>query len=367
MEEDNSDLQTVYSKLFNLSRLAYELLHNFGKIVELSAIPDNNPTNIDMVSENYSLAESTRERWRNVGRSVWMMIRSHPAVFSDATQQKYKNLSSKALSGGYIRAIAARLILLNGFQTKGLESPILVQTSIESDENRRPLLSVDELEFGLKSFSRAGRCLLLNSENYDPTSATISFVTLRLASICWRAMNDELSRHPADSFEKDRIDNAFEEAFDAMALLPEAATLVFSFGAKSSSETTIGDADHIVELLEDLGRVVMNDEFLTLSKKQRCIPILARAAYKQGNRLAQNGAYSKSRECLRISLSATDISLAAIRAGLGTSPSDSFKALERELLVISKECLYVLAHTCQAIGKYIEVFQLLFIYSTHFS
>lgn len=319
-------------------------------MIELSSISEPKLSSNEEGIVEDSFSESTRERWRNVGRSIWMMIRSHPAVFSDAKQ--HRNLSSRAISGGYTRAIAARLILLNGFLTKDSD---LVALKMNSEDESSSVLSMDELEFGLKCFSRAGRCLLSNENDSDSNTSKLSFVTLHLASICWKAMKVEISKSPTDSFERERIENAFEEAFDAMAILPDAAVFVYSCTTITASKVKLGDADHIVELLEDLNRLVMSDDFMSLSKKQRFLPVLARTAYKQGNRLAKNGSYSKSRECLRISLSATDVSLAAIRAESGESTSDSVKTQEQELLVISKECFYVLAHTCQATGKYMEV------------
>ena len=88
----------------------------------------------------------------------------------------------------------------------------------------------------------------------------------------------------------------------------------------------------------------------------RFIPTLARAAYKHGIRLARLSSHLCSRACLRASLAATDVGLAAIRSHCEKSDDDNaLRVQEQELLVVSKECFYVLAHVCEALGKHIEV------------
>ena len=57
-----------------------------------------------------------------------------------------------------------------------------------------------------------------------------------------------------------------------------------------------------------------------------------------------------------MSLAATDVGLAAIRSHCEKSDDDNaLRVQEQELLVVSKECFYVLAHVCEALGKHIEV------------
>ena len=372
IDEESVDLQSVHDTLLSLAKAAYDTLHTFSKFHNLYAEQlqiDGADEGPESISD--CLSESSRERWRNAGRSLWMMIRSHPTVFSDSKPSNdSKNLSTKACSGGYIRALAARLILLNGIQTKDFVIP---QLRTCKETNVVSILSSDELEFGLKCFSRAGRALLVSANDSNPDLCKVSFDVLSLASAFWKAMHPEDDTR--DHSQNITVENNIEEAFDSMALLPDAAALLFSckglpkhlhqginvntLEQEERASKIIGEGGHIVELLGDLDGFVKNDSYaISHNAKQRFLPILAQTAYKQGNRLARLGDYTKSRECLRISLNTTDSCLATIRSVNATKSkvrSESVRMQEQQMLVISKECLYVLAHTCQAIGKYLEV------------
>lgn len=327
-----------------------------------------------------------------------MTIRSHPVVFSDAKQLQIKD---KAIAGGYIRAIAARLILMDGIQTQNLMIPSMIDSCGndgdddcgEDDENdanttstaRKLVCSIDELEFGLKCFSRSGRALLQNAKDADFDSCLAAYSTLELANQCW----DALAKSCGDDDEAlQRLNQNMEEAFDAAALLPDAASLVNTssrstkddeqngdnetlddvkaFTSANEQQTlkqlkTIGSPDHIVKLLQNLDRLVSSHSLEErnpnqIAMIQRFIPTLARAAYKHGNRLARLSSHLCSRACLRVSLAATDVGLAAIRSYYAKNDDDNaLRVQEQELLVVSKECFYVLAHVCEALGKHIEV------------
>mmetsp|Transcript_14255 Transcript_14255/g.21073 ORF Transcript_14255/g.21073 Transcript_14255/m.21073 type:complete len:1526 (-) Transcript_14255:365-4942(-) len=386
-DNNEEDQQAACTKLIRLAAATHSALTLHGRTVELST-PNN----------------EHRDRFRNVGRSIWMTIRSHPVVFSDAKQLHNKD---KASAGGFIRAIAARLILMDGIRTHNLMIPSvidscsseIVDVDEEGDEDdahkqttsaRRYACSTDELEFGLKCFSRSGRALLQNANDSDLDSCLAAYSTLELANQCWKALVKSCGDDSDEEELQQRLNQNLEEAFDAAALLPDAASLVNAstppsnqhgeannndpkaHGAESSSISTnervtlkqlkmIGTPDHIVTLLQNLDELVSSHSMdqrnntNQVAMIQRFIPTLARAAYKHGNRFARLSSHLCSRACLRVSLAATDVGLAAIRSHCEKSDDDNaLRVQEQELLVVSKECFYVLAHVCEALGKHIE-------------
>lgn len=338
----------------------------FGNEVELSVLIPTAEMEGDLDGNKLSIqvSDSSRERLRNVGRSIWMTVRSHPVVFSDAKLHQ----DMRAYSGGYIRAIAARLILVNGIQTKGSQVPLLVDAMDEDGQKfGQPsnmsvkVFSLDELEFGLKCFSRAGRALLHSSKSSpdgaDVDSCIAAYTSLSLATRCWRVISSGV-----EGLDKDRLELSFEEAFDAASLLPDAAAMTFSHSQSHSMNdskdhlfSVVGNAKHIVRLLEDVMDYIPKQENqYSVSTTLRLLPTLARTAFQHGSRLGRSGEYLRCKECLHVSLSATDVALAAIRSS-SLASSEALRVQEQEMFVISKQSFYILAHACQATGKFVEV------------
>jgi hypothetical protein len=244
-------------------------------------------------------SEARRSKLSDVGRNLWMNVRNNPELFSDVIPEEgavgggglvsFENSKNKAVTGGYARAIAARLVLLNYIDTRcGVGRPPRLHdaSSAGRDSGRSP--SLQELMFGLKLFSRSGRAIL----EHDRKRAGASYDLLSLAASCFDAvavMADSGSGEAAGGL-KDSLD----EAFDAIAMLPNAASL---FG-----ESHIGDGtaehDGIVApwqtlVLEGLARAeTFVDNHCNLfntgksqsaskfATHQRFLPSLARLCYK---------------------------------------------------------------------------------------
>lgn len=64
---------------------------------------------------------------------------------------------------------------------------------------------------------------------------------------------------------------------------------------------------------------------------------------QHGNRFAVNKEYTHARDALKLALETTERCMECIREQTGNG-SDSFHIQECEMLVVSKECLYVLSH-----------------------
>lgn len=88
---------------------------------------------------------------------------------------------------------------------------------------------------------------------------------------------------------------------------------------------------------------------------------------QHGNRFARLSDFASSQEALRIALQATDRCLEKIRREISIEKKNNSKSehlnvsnasicrslriQEQEMLVVSKECFFVLSHVCQALGK----------------
>ena len=163
----------------------------------------------------------------------------------------------RGAASGYIRALVCRMILISKFKTCALDIAELVEvdgvhvSASSSSASASALVSASasasasvtlpcalssELEFGLKCFSRAGRAILVHSEDYES-----AFRVLSLAIVCWRGLEKTHThthtREHEHGHDHDHQDlhsgagagglvggHARNEAFDALLLLPDCAS-----------------------------------------------------------------------------------------------------------------------------------------------
>ena len=302
-----------------------------------------------------------------------------------------------------------KISIFEDIHTKGKMHPEIFQDLVIEGTGRAKNFSVEasasnsELEFGQKSFSRGGKSIL--SFALDPPS---SYGILSLAVSFWDALAERASlnsngtvstTHVAEEIQKaaQLAKNGLEEAFDSLILLPDAASLLVvdegdhytkhtqNEKAKSNNEIKdlngiseedislkIGSSEHVVNLLHQIENFVMQrcasfgDSCIVTDQNsgisylhlQRFLPCLARISFKHGNRFARLSEYDHSRNCLRITLMATNECIAGIRNYSSSSTKENknsvFKVHEQEMIIVSKESFYVLAHACQSLGQLIE-------------
>jgi len=417
-----------YAKLHRIAESTHQCL----TIFQLSTL--ENSTRIH--------AEQNQDKLRTTGRKLWMIVRSHPHVFRDHAVDNDKeegHQQHRAAASGYIRAIATTLVLINCISSMPQD---LTSTTTRT---LGPLLmdvtraKLDEVEFGLKTFSRAGRAILAFATN--PFAA---YLTLSLAVSCWNAIAKAAQGSNIGVVAETEEELAIakknvEEAFDAYALLPDAASMLQLSSPDNKNDWTtsqymqgntlkldwcdnIGSSDHIVDLVNRVNEFVLQwclpnmaeqkeskintgmqkNSVSSLVCIQRFLPSLARLAYKvsikgktkftavniglyinssrihfvlsfsmqsrythllpqHGNRFARLSDYKNAKKALYVSLTATDRCLAELRcrctssiipltAHNSSSPTP-MHIQEQEMLVVSKESLYVLAYVCQATGK----------------
>ena len=293
-DETKRNGNVVYLRLRDAASKAYHALVAYGSSMDLS---------IEMKNDGRFLSEARRSKLLDVGRNLWMNIRNNPELFNDAIPQDggaggdefatfdgRKNMAAtiaRTVAGGYIRAIAARLVFLNYIDTRcGIGRPPKLHdpNSVQGD-SARSSPSPQELVFGVKLFSRSGRAIL----EHDRKGAQGSYDLLTLAACCFDAIAIMASSGSGEAAQ--RLKDSLDEAFDAMTMLANAASLL-------GEPKCVGDGDNEHDgvvvpwqtlVLKDLERVesFVNDhcshstsKFATL---QRFLPSLARLCYKVSN------------------------------------------------------------------------------------
>lgn len=291
-DETKRNGNVAYSRLRDAATQAYHALVVYGSSMDLS---------IEMKNDGVILSEARRSKLLDVGRNLWMNIRNNPALFNDAIPQDCgaggddfasfngrENMAeaiARTVAGGYVRAIAARLILLNYIDTRcGIGRPPKLHdpTSIQGD-SARPSPSPQELVFGVKLFSRSGRAIL---EHDRKLSSRASHDLLTLATCCFDALANMASGGSGEAAQ--RLKDSLDEAFDAMTMLANAASLL---GEPKSIDDVDNEHDGVVvpwqtlvlKYLERVESFVNNhcshsaSRFATL---QRFLPSLARLCYR---------------------------------------------------------------------------------------
>lgn len=329
-----------------------------------------------MVSSLF-LSESRRKKLLDVGRSLWMTIRNNPELFNDSSiipekdestvvaggSLLFKDRQNKAVASGYARAIAARLIFVDYIDTRcsvGIRPKL--QEAIDrmegADNTYRSTPSLQELVFGLKIFSRSGRAIL----KHDRKCAAYDLFSL--ASSCFEYISSmaESGNTEAAVGLKDSLD----ECFDALSMLPNAASL---FG-ESRIENTTHDfqQDAIVKPWQTLVLNALEGAKSFIDRhcrsdmisfhRQRFLPSVARLCCKHGAFFVKLCQYENAEKALSIALNSTNDCLNEIRQELENDNNRKLKGgrqalhnLEAELVVLSIEAFYLLSVTYQSSSK----------------
>jgi len=384
--EKRMNSNIIYANLRNSSFKAHKCLVEYGSVVDMSAREpddDDHSINGDEFKENNPiLGEDRRSKLMKFGKNLWIIVRSNPDLFNDIISREngennggdesfislFEEKKHQAVAGGYTRAIAARLVLLNYIDTRGR---IGHPPSLRQHES---LTSVKTLGFGLKTFCRAGRAILTYNKN-DPRGA---YDSLSLAKSCFNAIQT-LSKTNGEA--ANELPGLVDEAFDVFFMLPNAASI---FG--SSSADKIGGikwpslvVSHLKQaetfLSEKCNTIASCDygELRCEARKkpgskfvmlQRYLPSLARLCYKHGSHFAKIENYNNANDALHIALKTTDNCLREVRLALekeAVASGQDCKArgmhlqvlhnLEANLVVVSIESFYVLSFICQSTGK----------------
>ncbi|KAL9185785.1 hypothetical protein ACHAXT_003562 [Thalassiosira profunda] len=307
-----------------------------------------------------------REGLRQIGGEIWMSLRDNAELFHEAIGEdpaggeddpaSFGGRKGRAIAGGYVRAIAARLVLADYIDARGGAGRPPVLTPAGSDGASA---SQEELAWGVKLFARAGRMLLAHGKD-----ARAAYDALSLAGPCFEAIAGMASQGSGSA--KDKLKSNFDEAFDAVAMLPNAASL-FGEAEGAGAPDGISWQKLVIECLEKAESFVdthcnvfkAGEESWSTSKLaalQRFLPSLARLCYKHGSHFVKLRDHDNASKALRIALKSTDCCLEEIRKELKQGTSRKAKAqqmmhnLEAELVVVSIEAFNLLAVSYQDAG-----------------
>ena len=378
----SSDTMT-YSRLLELAATAHRRLLRYGSGVEIG-LKDANSNHLAS-SSTLSLTPTTkeeRETLRGIGRNIWMTVRAYPDTFGDredTASEEILETNDRVTSSGYIRLVAARLVLLDWIGTKSYKYPTLIPNFSTTSG-----LFPKELEFGLRTFSRAGRAILSRS-----TATKDAYCALLLSSQCWDALHHirtrVLTNDEADSMTISAASIAQEnidDAFDVFLLLPDAAhgAIIGTCSDqknKESNEEYVEQSPalrelkglesfvktHCIEAGNEKDDVVAPN--LSLASVQRYLPSLARTAYKHGSRFAKLGDFESARRALEITLRTTNQFLAEVSSRAkkprpcGAAASQAILVQEEEIMSITKGAFYVMTHVCHELEERDQAFKCL--------
>ena len=405
---NNSNDGTTTLDFTNLYKLATEAntsLNIVGTINEMGVIEekDSKANNMTTAKKSSSrkrgggrppptaLAAKHREKLMKLGQKLWMAVRSNPSVFLDnksstttasasssaaattiiTPRDNHKNADNiRGSATGFVRFIAARLVLMDHITTQDQVFPSIRYVAGVNTDRRvaiPPSASPSELEFGLRSFVRAGRSILLS----DRTDAREAYAALMLARECWECINymtrggdgDVNTAIAASSVASKNLD----DAFDGASLLPDAAFAASNgegVSRRNESALVIQDLSRLDQFVKDfclsapstVGGDDDNGSNVSLGAIQRYLPALARVAYKHGCHYAQLKDFITANKALKVVLMATNDCLRGIeaRADQMASRKVGWQALqvqEQEMLVVAKQSLYVLSHVSVETGR----------------
>lgn len=300
-EDTDRGNSEVFDRLHTLASTAHQSLTAYGSAIEMGRLPYIATEENSAARNDVLLNDEKREKLRGMGRSLWMAVRSNPDTFRDnaprdnthgienknchqqyhqkagldpksnrleATGSDRVEQKHRAAASGYVRAIAARLVLIEHIRTKNKITPELIlfpsEIDAASDKDKMlnpntepgesspskaspptssprpnlspvPKASCNELEFGLKSFARAGRAVLMHGAD-----SNAAYSMLSLAVGCWEGMVAK-AEHESIATASTKVSSKntsplteaaesarrnLDEAFDGLALLPDAASLV---------------------------------------------------------------------------------------------------------------------------------------------
>ena len=322
-----------------------------------------------------------RSKLCGIGKQLWSLVCANPNFFYDFVSESSSILVDKksknheresqdpiireeeslskqklrAASSGHIRAISARLILIDSIITCHRNVPKLrfhkeqfflstknerseEQSMNQSDHWQLLTKASEDLEFGIKSFSRAGRSILAHS-----SSPQLAYSVLSLAADCWESINEmvQINRQKNENTNEDTYDKistiknqTMEHAFETYMLLPDAASstqklLVVEqteiISCDESNYQTKCSSDDIIRQLQRVEHFVLSHETANDRPNQTLMtceslkagttnlllvqlyyPSIAQLASKYGHYFAKLSEYGHSRKALQISLGMTN-------------------------------------------------------------
>ena len=276
---DKTDSPSAYGKLRSAAKKSYSSLVTYGATMDLSSRMERDGA--------VYLEEGRRSRLLQFGRNIWMDIRNNPELFNDITMPSEDKLDSdgdssegrndKAIASGYVRAIAARLVFLNYVDSRckvGVPPKLRNSFNVHGETAESP--SLQELEFGLKLFSRAGRVIVEHNRH----DARASYDLISLAASCFESISTMADNGSGEA--AIRMKDLLDEAFDVISMLPTAASL---FGETCIEQAAVlGDTTWQALVINSLARaesfVDRHCNVSTTSSLQSSLPSLAKLCYK---------------------------------------------------------------------------------------
>jgi len=376
MNQIKKESNDAYGKLRDAAMKAYHSLVVYGSSSDLSAQSVDKENNSNNVVQ---LSDVRRSRLLEMGRKLWMTIRNNPDLFNDMISQdskvsvadgsgdfvtSFEGLKSKAIAGGYARAVAARLVFLNYIDTRCSVGSSAPQLHPVSNVASKSTASLQELVFGLKLFSRAGRVILEHNKD-----ARASFDSLSLAVSCFDNISTMATNGNGEA--ADQLKDIIEEAFHAISMLSNSASLFGQLEGgggdriprKKDAGKNVAPWQSLVirnlELAESFVDAHCNVSTSTskLATLSHYLPSLSRLSLKHGSHFLKLGKeHENAKKALRIALSATNQCLSEVRKELdqeSKSPKSRqmLQNLEKEMVVVSIESFFMLSASYQSSGE----------------
>ena len=288
-----------YSKLLENSISAHRSLIELGHFMELGNVSNDTQTSS---RAKHFISDHSRNEFISYGRKFWNLIQKNPEIFCDhvngfdrtssfqsSSNQDVDTITNKktlatdrAGSSGVIRAIAGRLILMEKLST--VSTTTLIRKSI-SDDDAPPSATLEEIEFGIKCFSRAGKAVLNHASDSYPDAA---YSELCLVVCLWEGMQSLAANEKENTMVQSHILNCTEEVIDSQVLLPDAACLQKARDDQDQSDKIVACLKSLEECLSSqfssLPSVCKKGDNDTITSDlltmQRHLPILARTSYK---------------------------------------------------------------------------------------
>ena len=297
---------TMTSSQYNHPAISYEKLHAVAKSAH-QCLTDTlrlltasgSDSNSERSNGTHDVNVNTSKSLQSLGQTLYTLIRNNPRAFRDSSpsfaadngsvgnnshqgqvsSQESMHHQHEGAASAYMRHVSATLVLINCFSFGN-----------HDDVRKCPslLASQEKLIFGLITFVRAGRAMLIYAEN--PLAA---YDTLFLAISCWKELHQQQQK--ATNIIERQSDQYLDAAFHAYSLLPDAAYLVYSC---MEPKQIVGSPHHVLQLINDLSEFVQNHclplphnppcsqkqqtqtSTASLLFIQKFLPTLARLAYK---------------------------------------------------------------------------------------
>ena len=303
-DKDKKKINAAYANLRDAAAKAYHALVIYGSSIDLSCQGEGSEAKDKSTDSVSTMSEARRSRLHDVGRNLWMTIRNNFELFNDMVGNTsseavgedfalFEGQKCKAVAGGYARVIAARLVFLDYIDTRcSIGRPPVLHDASLSDGRKSP--SLQELVFGLKLFSRAGRAIL----DHNRKDARASFDSLSLALACFDAISMMAAGGNGEA--GDQLKGLYDESFEAFTMLPDSASLFGAERDKDDGDTQVVRRNDVpwqklvIKSLERAESFIDNhcNVFKTksstagdlsaskLATLQRYLPSLARLCYK---------------------------------------------------------------------------------------